>query len=319
MREEKNNEINLLKLEITKLNKELNSFTKKAELFEKKLDDEKQKNFMIQNKLDKKSKELSEMNEYTKKLLTNKDNLISQYEEKIEEITKDKNDLISQNKQLLENIKLKKENHELNGQINTENKNDDNKDIQQYIQENKLLKEEIKELKEQIENQAKDLMDLNSFEKEIVRLKAQNESLIKDNKTIKTELDEYKKNEEVEFNLEGGDELNSKIGRPKKRGQTIINDKIRRKSLNGKKSSFEAQITQINFRKQLNALKKIKEEEEKDFNERINKMYVEIAELKVKNLNLTYVNDELKIKYKNRIKSVTNQCNKKGIKLKFHP
>jgi len=58
---------------------------------------------MIQNKLDKKGKELQEMNEYTKKLLTNKDNLIAQYEEKIEEITKDKNELISQNKQLLNN------------------------------------------------------------------------------------------------------------------------------------------------------------------------------------------------------------------------
>ena len=34
---------------------------------------------MAQNKLDKKTKELNELNECTKKLLTNKDNLISQY------------------------------------------------------------------------------------------------------------------------------------------------------------------------------------------------------------------------------------------------
>ena len=77
---------------------------------------------MIQNKLDKKSKELQELNEYTKKLLTNKDNLIIQYEEKIGEMTKDKNELISQNKQLLENIKLKKEIVNLSEDINLEEK-----------------------------------------------------------------------------------------------------------------------------------------------------------------------------------------------------
>ena len=41
----------------------------------------------------------------------------------------------------------------------------------------------------------------------------------------------------------------------------------------------------------------------------------ELANLKVQNLNLEYKNDELKMKYKNMIKSFTIQCNKKGIKL----
>ena len=321
IREEKIKEINILKAEITKVNKELHAYTKKAELTEKRLDDEKQKNFMVQNKLDKKSKELSEMNEYTKKLLVNKDNLISQYEERIEELNRDKNDLISQNKQLLENIKLKKENSEIIENNNAESKKDDNNDIQQYIHENKLLTEEIKGLKDQLGNQAKDLIDLNSFEKELVRLKAQNETFSKDNKILKIRLDEYKRNEEgAEFNLEGGGEEKSRLTRrDRKRGLTIMNDKTRKMTLSGKRPiSHEAQINQLNFQKQLNALKKVKEEEKNDFDERINKMYKEVADLKVKNLNLTFTIDALKIKYKNMIKSVTNQCNKKGIKLNFN-
>ena len=287
IREEKIKEINILKAEITKVNKELHAYTKKAELTEKRLDDEKQKNFMVQNKLDKKSKELSEMNEYTKKLLVNKDN---------------------ENSEIIENN-------------NAESKKDDNNDIQQYIHENKLLTEEIKGLKDQLGNQAKDLIDLNSFEKELVRLKAQNETLAKDNKILKIRLDEYKRNEEgAEFNLEGGGEEKSRLTRrDRKRGLTIMNDKTRKMTLSGKRPiSHEAQINQLNFQKQLNALKKVKEEEKNDFDERINKMYKEVADLKVKNLNLTFTIDALKIKYKNMIKSVTNQCNKKGIKLNFN-
>ena len=49
------------------------------------------------------------------------------------------------------------------------------------IEENKLLNEEIKGLKEQLSSQAKDLVDLNSLDKEIEKLKAQNEQLINDN------------------------------------------------------------------------------------------------------------------------------------------
>ena len=313
IREEKLKEINLLKADMAKINKELNLYTRKAEIAEKRLDDEKQKNFMIQNKLDKKGKELNELNEYTKKLLNNKDNLISQYEERIEEMTKNKNDLIIQNKQLLENLKIKNDNGESMPQSESEEKkseeNNGKNDMEQYIHENKLLKEEIKELKEQLDNQAKDLIDLNSFEKEIVRLRAQNESLTNDNKLIKSQLEELKKNAE-EY-----DEVNPEDG-TRKRGFTQMNDnRIRKITITGRKYSRETQMSQLNFKKQLNALKKIKEEEKKDLEDRIDNIYLEVADLKYKNLNLQYINDELKIKYKNMIKSVTSQCNKKGIKL----
>ena len=68
--------------------------------------------------------------------------------------------------------------------------------------ENKLLKEEIKDLKEQISTQAKDLVDLNSLDKEIEKLKAKNEVLIKDNEDIKKKLEEeIKKREEESFQV----------------------------------------------------------------------------------------------------------------------
>ena len=308
LKEEKLKEINLLKTEITKLNKNLSIYTKKAEIAEKRLDDEQQKNFMIQNKLDKKSKELQEINEYTKKLLANKDNLITQYVEKIEEITKDKNDLIAQNKQLLEGIKTKTEEGEQNAE---EKKTDDSANVQHYIVENKLLTEEIKGLKEQIESQAKDLVDLNSFEKEIVRLKAQNESLLNETKSLKVQLEDAKNGGRGSL-----DDYDPGMGR--KRGRTLMTEK-RRKVHFRKQQSLEDQMTQLNFEKKLNAIKKIKEEEKKDFEKQIDKINLEIATLKVKNLNLQYENDALHVKYRNMLRSISNQCSKKGIKLNINP
>jgi len=296
MKEEKVKEINTLKSEITKLTKEVNLYSKKAEMAEKRLDDEKQKNFMIQNKLDKKGKELQEMNEYTKKLLANKDNLITQYEEKIEEITKDKNELIAQNKQLLNNN-------------NEYKKSDENSqgDIQKYIQENKLLTEEIKGLKEQIENQTKDLVELNSFEKELVRLRELNEHLSKDNKSLKIQMEELKK--------DGGNDGLSAFPE-RKRGMSVLS-KQRKMTFGTRTQSCEIQ-SQINSKKQVEALKKMLEDEKKDFEAQIDKIKMEVAELKVKNLDLQYDKEQLQIKYKSMIKSITNQCKKKGITLNIN-
>ena len=322
LKEEKSKEISKLKSEILKATKELNIYMRKAENAEKRLDDEKQKNFLIQNKLDKKGKELQELNEYTKKLLINKDNLIIQYEEKIGEMTKDKNELISQNKQLLENIKLKKEIVNFSEDINpdekkeTENTTLDSKeeDAQHYILENKLLTEEIKGLKEQLENQTKDLLDLNSYEKETVRLREQNKSLINDNKAIKAQLEELKNNEDSPFKLD--EEVH--LQRNRKRGLTFINNPNLSRMPMERKVSDEALLNKLYYEKQLNALKKIKEEEKKDFEEQLNKTILEVATLKVKNLNLEYKNDELTMRYKNLIKSITNQCNKKGLKFSIN-
>ena len=73
---------------------------------------------------------------------------------------KDKNLLIIQNKELLERLN--------SGNNNKEQSNDINGN------ENYLLKEEIKSLKEQIENQSQDLLKLNALEKQISILQLEN-------------------------------------------------------------------------------------------------------------------------------------------------
>ena len=307
IKEEKLKEINSLKTEISKISKDLNTYTKKAEVAEKRLDDEKQKNFMIQNKLDKKGKELQDMNEYTKKLLKNKDNLLNQYEKKLEEITKDKNDLILQNKQLLEKIKKKE-----SGEINPENKEEEGKeeegkDIQHYIHENKILSEEVKSLKDQLEYRVKVLIELDTYEKENVKLRAQNETLIKDNKELKDKLEQKKKEENEDMDFFKQRQVSKGIGLKNSSNNNV------RKTVTLKYNNKNLNV--LNFQKQLNALKKIKDEEQKNYEERINKNQIEMAQLKVKTLNLEYKYDELNVKYKNLLKAITEECNKKGIKL----
>ena len=117
----------------------------------------------------------------------------------------DKNDLIKQNKELLEKIKLKNEEDNsatnladiLNEDKNNNNNNEiimnNKEDLELYAQESKLLHEEIKELKLQLNSQAKELVELNTLEKEVLRLRTENENLINDNKTIKNQLREQKK------------------------------------------------------------------------------------------------------------------------------
>ena len=239
--------------------------------------------------------------------LTNKENLLSQYEGKIEEITKDKNELISQNKELLEKLKSKTEEGNVGNlaEIIKEDEENNREEMQQYIQENKLLKEEIKDLKEQISTQAKDLVDLNSLDKEIEKLKAKNEVLIKDNEDIKKKLEEeIKKREEESFQV------------IRKREYTLIN--ARKKNITKKGTLLETNIDKINFEKQLVALKKIKEDEKKDYEEQIDKISMELAMLKINYSNYQFESDSLLLKYKNTIKSISNQCKKKGIKLSIN-
>ena len=293
-------EINLLKNEITKNNIEKNLFKKKIEIAEKNLNEERHKNSMIQQKLDKKMKELQEMNEYTKKLLLNKDNILSQYEEKIEKILKDKNDLITQNKELLEKIKTK--NDEGNSGTNladilNKDNNTNNifnkEDIELYTQENKLLHEEIKELKLQLNSQAKDLVELNSLEKEVLRLKTENENLINDNQTIKNKLKEKKKQEE-------------QIVLSKKKKQIAKTFRaLRRKSIH--------KYDKFVYEKQMDVLKRIKEEEKKNYEEQIKKLKMTIDVLKNKNKNIKQQKkrNSFVSNYKNKIKYITNRYIKK--------
>jgi hypothetical protein len=264
---------------------------------------------ILQNKLDKKTKELQEINESAKKLLENKENIIKSYEKTIEEINKEKTELIEQNHDLLD--KVRNANSSNLGEIlnidddDEENENDD--DDQNY--ENLLLKAEIKTLKEQLENQAHDLLTLSSIEKEVSRLRLENEKLDKDNKTLK-KIQKY-----------GNDNLMSLIRRPK------INKSLKktrsRKSFIPFGESFSnekqnvIQITNIKINDDKNnkpdpseELKKIEE-----LTEELDKLKEKSALLKVQFLNREFENESAIAKYKGIIKSVTQQCEKMGFSL----
>ena len=299
-KENKSKEIDLLKNEISKNSREIKMCNKKIELTEKVLNAQKEKNFIIQNKLDKKSKELQDMNEYTKKLLTNKDNLLSQYEKKIEEITKDKFNLVSQNKELLEKIKSKSEeiNYGTNlaDILNEDEESKENKeDAKFYIQENKLLNEEMKHLKEQIDAQAKELVELNSLDKEIVRLKAQNESLTNENKSIKSQLEEAKKKELQEETMKLKTQFSNVILRFKKKPQVNLENKLEK----------------LVYEKQLNALKKLKEDEKKDYETQIKKLQMELVMLRLKNKGQQTKNEVIIDGYKGMVKGLSSDFVKK--------
>ena len=99
----------------------------------------------------------------------------------------------------------------------------------------------------------------------------------------------------------------------RKRGLTQLSQTQRH--LRPRRETLEGKMNKINFEKRLNALMKMKNDEKKDFEDQIEKINLELAELKLKNVDLEYENDALRIKYRNFIKTVTNECRKKGIKL----
>ena len=300
VKKEKINEIQLLKTELAKLKKSSVYYLFKAELSEKKLYNEQQKNTILQEKIDKKTKELEDLNVLTKKILTNKDNILSQQADKIEEIMKDKNELLTQNKQLLNNM-LRQSQGKVEG-------NTDDQNLQNIIVENKILKEEIKGLKEHIDCQAKDLVDVGNYEKESIRLKQENENILKENEELKRKIEDLKKNKMTEVD-------DRDIGR-RKRGLTLKNAPQR--NARPKKDTLEEKMIQMNYEKKINVLKKMKDDEKKDLEKQMEKINLELAELKLKNVDLAYENDALHIKYKNLIKTVTNECKKKGIKLNIN-
>ena len=309
IKEEKNNEINLLKNEISKCNRDISILIKKNDSLIKEGQETKKNIYQMQNKLDKKTKELQEINESAKKLLENKENIIKSYEKTIEEINKEKTELIEQNHDLLD--KVRNANSSNLGEIlnidddDEENENDD--DDQNY--ENLLLKAEIKTLKEQLENQAHDLLTLSSIEKEVSRLRLENEKLDKDNKTLK-KIQKY-----------GNDNLMSLIRRPK------INKSLKktrsRKSFIPFGESFSnekqnvIQITNIKINDDKNSKPDPSEELKKieELTEELDKLKEKSALLKVQFLNREFENESAIAKYKGIIKSVTQQCEKMGFSL----
>ena len=313
---------------LDKLNTQLNNSNKEVSIsmtyMEKTLNEEKEKNYKIQAKLDKNIKELKDINDYYKTLKTNNESLLSDYQKKIDELTNDKYSLISQNKELLEKLKEKKEEEdqgvnladmmgdeeEKDNKEETENSNTkDKENLAFYKNENQLLAEEIKGLKEQLNSQAHDLVELNTLEKNIEKLKIENDDLNKNNKELKEQLEQEK--------------LKEKITKPIKTENTGIRglSALRRvQTLSRKQTTKAANIEKdkLLLQKNYDRLKQLREDDKKNYEDQIEKLKLDIVTIKVKFLNKQYEDEKLLLKYKNTIKSIANQCKIKGIKLSLN-
>ena len=296
---ENTKEINMLKNEINKCNKDLNNQIKKSEEIKRQDEELKEKIIILQNKLDKKTKEMQDINDSAKILIENKEELIKKYEEKIEEINKDKNLLIEQNHELLDKMNYMSSNNL--GDIlneNEENINDNN------INENiLLLNTEIKTLKEQLENQSHELVSLKGMEEEYNILKIEKDKLIEENKKLKEKINKQK------YDLEEDSLMNT----IKKQYNVLrMSTQIKNQSDNARNISLTDKII---YEKQIETLKIMKENEKKLFSDEIDKLKGDLAILKVKYLNQNLENETMIIKYKNIIKTIYQECNKRGIKL----
>jgi len=313
---------------LDKLNTQLNNSNKEVSIsmtyMEKTLNEEKEKNYKIQAKLDKNIKELKDINDYYKTLKTNNESLLSDYQKKIDELTNDKYSLISQNKELLEKLKEKKEEEdqgvnladmmgdeeEKDNKEETENSNTkDKENLAFYKNENQLLTEEIKGLKEQLNSQAHDLVELNTLEKNIEKLKIENDDLNKNNKELKEQLEQEK--------------LKEKITKPIKTENTGLRglSALRRvQTLSRKQTTKAANIEKdkLLLQKNYDRLKQLREDDKKNYEDQIEKLKLDIVTIKVKFLNKQYEDEKLLLKYKNTIKSIANQCKIKGIKLSLN-
>ena len=313
---------------LDKLNTQLNNSNKEVSIsmtyMEKTLNEEKEKNYKIQAKLDKNIKELKDINDYYKTLKTNNESLLSDYQKKIDELTNDKYSLISQNKELLEKLKEKKEEEdqgvnladmmgdeeEKDNKEETENSNTkDKENLAFYKNENQLLAEEIKGLKEQLNSQAHDLVELNTLEKNIEKLKIENDDLNKNNKELKEQLEQEK--------------LKEKITKPIKTENTGLKglSALRRvQTLSRKQTTKAANIEKdkLLLQKNYDRLKQLREDDKKNYEDQIEKLKLDIVTIKVKFLNKQYEEEKLLLKYKNTIKSIANQCKIKGIKLSLN-
>ena len=304
IKEEKTKEITSLKSEINKYNKDINNLIKKNDALINEDKELKEKNSILQGKLDKKIKELQEINESAKKLIENKENKIQEYEEKLDAMYKDKNQLIEQNHELLDKIKNMNTNN-LGDILNEDEENEGNEGNDNNY-ENALLHTEIKNLKEQLLKQAQDLVNLNAMEKEISRLKEENEKLLYDYKSLKEKINKQKYEESA-------DDLMSSV---KKLHESIrISKKLRKLSISSAKTLPLSNKKSIE--KQLDTLKQINEDEKSRYMDEIDKLNGDIAVMKVKYMNQQLDNEMMIAKYRNILKSITEQCNKIGIKLNF--
>ena len=328
--EKKNNDIKELDLAKTNLKSSNDQIYILLNNNKKELNEEKEKNYKIQEKLNKKTEELKSIKEYYKTLQTNNELEFKEYQEKIDELTKNKNDLISQNKDLLEKVKQNREERASSSGLSLDKfvESDESimkDDIDFYINESKLLNEEINNLKEQISNQAHDLVEMNILEKNLEKIKIEKEDLISKNKQLSEQLNKLKiefqelseqqnkKDDEDESNKYKTMILTKKEIPELKRMQTlrsVLNLSIR-KSQKFAKSEKDKNLLQQNY----DRLKKLIEEEKKEHEKQIENIQIDFVNKKIRYLNDINDKDVLLAKYKNTFNSIIEQCKLKKIKL----
>lgn len=328
--EKKNNDIKELDLAKTNLKSSNDQIYILLNNNKKELNEEKEKNYKIQEKLNKKTEELKSIKEYYKTLQTNNELEFKEYQEKIDELTKNKNDLISQNKDLLEKVKQNREERASSSGLSLDKFVESDEqimkdDIEFYINENKLLNEEINNLKEQISNQAHDLVEMNILEKNLEKIKIEKEDLINKNKQLSEQLNKIKiefqelyeqqnkKDDEDESNKYKTMILTKKEIPELKRMQTlrsVLNLSIR-KSQKFAKAEKDKNLLQQNY----DRLKKLIEEEKKEHEKQIENIQIDFVNKKIRYLNDINDKDVLLAKYKNTFNSIIEQCKLKKIKL----
>ena len=250
--------------------------------------------------MEQKTKELEELNSATKKLIQNKENIILKYESELEMKNKEKILLISQNKELLNKLN--------DGNTDKEEKNNN---------ENYLLNEEIKSLKEQLENQAHNLLRLTALENQINILQIENENLKQKKPNEKNDdlslNDRYANSEIIKHSLTSTINNSSNKKVKKKLSITIVKDKQNNDEIKNNTKTLDKTETVIKSKEN----EKINENERNlvDENE---KLKDEITKLKVKHLNMEFENESKLVKLKNIIKNIEKQCNKLGVKIDFN-
>ena len=291
------------------------------------LDEEKRKNTAIEEKLKKNTKELIEMKDYYNKFKTNNEKSLKEYEEKLDEIRENNKNLLQQNKELLAKIKEnnaeKKEEDNLADILEEEEEREkqeklgtnyrQSEEINYYKNENKLLTEEIKGLKEELSNNAHALIELDNLEKNLEKLKMENDELSNENKELKNKLEKEKQNK-----LEKKDTLtdiqkqdsSSKLLKTFRKVSNLV-------SLVKKESSkvYNAELDKIKLQQDIELLKKLNKEAKEGYEKQIENLKNSILMMKIKYSDMEMEKDKQILKYQNTFKAIINQCKSNGIKM----
>lgn len=278
--------VNTLIKEVADLNEKIAENTKQKKELENKT---------IEYKIliDKKGKELKEINETAIIIKQSKEKTIIQLEKTISSINEANNSLIEQNKELINQLKM----------IQLEEKSDtvlSNMIMEQTnTNQNSLLDKENKHLKEVLAQQAKEIVLINSLREENTSLKTEIDSLKEEKDTVDKNLEQHKeliKKNSTRYNLDLSFRKNKMIG-------------FKRQCSSIAESLMDKKLARLN---------ELREKDKIYYTEKIDKLNQELCEQKVKLASQEFEKDNLIAKYRNILHLLTNECKKKGITLTFN-